>query len=896
MVKRLVIVESPTKARTLERFLGAEFLVESSVGHVRDLPANASEVPAKYKGEPWARLGVNVNDGFKPLYIIPADKKKTIASLKKKLQAVDELYLATDEDREGEAISWHLVEVLQPKVPVKRMVFHEITKQAIVNSLEHTRAIDEGLVAAQESRRIIDRLYGYEVSPVLWKKVAPRLSAGRVQSVAIRMLVDRERARMRFVPSEFWDLVGTFKTVRDEEFTARLASVNGRRIAGGRDFDPDTGELKRKTAVLLSGEEAATLRAALQSGDFRVGSAEEKPFTRSPAPPFTTSTLQQEGNRKLRFDARRTMRAAQRLYENGFITYMRTDSVALSNEAIQITRAAIVTTYGQEYLPESPRFYRTKVKNAQEAHEAIRPAGDRIRTVDEVARRLGGDEARIYELIWKRTLACQMEDARGRRMNVTVVGSSGESEAAFTATGNVIDFPGFLRSYVEGRDDPAAALAEQERILPPMAQGEPLTASAMDAEEHVTTPPPRMTEATLVKALEESGIGRPSTYASIIETIQRREYSFKKGTSLVPTFTAFAVVSLMEEHLADLVDTAFTARMEDRLDAISRGEAESIPYLKEFYFGNHVPGLRPLLDKKIEVIDARTVCTISIAEDSQGRAIVVRVGRYGPYLQREDTTAPMPENFCPDEMTLARAEELLAAGAQGERPIGRDPESDLPVYVKTGRFGPYVQLGDADPDDKKGKPKMVSLLPRMSPETLTLEDALDLLSLPRTLGADADGVPIVAYLGRYGPYIKRGDDTRSLEATDDILSVGLDRALELLAKQKGRPTRKTPAALKVYAAVEALGGVDVKLMEGRYGPYVTDGDVNASLPKGADAGNFPLEEVVALIEKKRAAGPSKRGGRRKAPAKKKAAPKKKAAGKKKAPATKKAGSAKKAGG
>jgi len=870
MPKHLVIVESPTKAKTLRKFLGKDYVVESSVGHIRDLPANASEVPASLKGQRWASLGVNVEEGFQPLYVVQPVKKKKIAELKALLADVDSLLLATDEDREGEAISWHLIEVLQPKVPVRRMVFHEITKPAILRALDETRAIDEDLVNAQEARRIIDRLYGYEVSPILWRKVAPRLSAGRVQSVAVRMLVDRERARMRFVEAQYWDLVATFETREGKAFEATLQSVGGERIASGKDFDPDTGRLKKAGVRLLDRDSAEALRSGLAGAAFRVLSAEEKPFTRSPAPPFTTSTLQQEGNRKLRFDAKRTMRVAQRLYESGYITYMRTDSVALSETALAMTRAEIERTYGASYLTPSPRTYRNKVKNAQEAHEAIRPAGDQIASVDEIRGRLGEDEARIYELVWKRTLASQMQDARGRRMTVRVGNEGGASEAIFQAGGNVIDFPGFLRAYVEGADDPEAALSERETILPPLAQGEAVRGSAIRAEEHKTTPPARLTEATLVKALEESGIGRPSTYASIIDTIERREYTFKKGTALVPTFTAFAVVSLMVEHLTHLIDPTFTARMEDRLDAISRGEDDRQRYLAEFYQGGGGQGLKPLLEAKVGDIDPRAVCSIPLGRDAQGREVIVRVGRYGPFLQRGETTAPIPDQTCPDELSLEVAARLLETSAKGERPLTEDPESGLPVYLKSGRFGPYLQLGDPDPEDKKQKPKMVSLLKGMAPEDVTPELALRLLALPRLVGVDENGLEIRAYNGRYGPYIKRGEDTRSLAPEDDLLAITRERALELLAQERrGRGFRAAAKALKVFEKVEALGGADVRLLEGRYGPYLTDGTVNVSLPKDhPDPHALGLEEALALLEAKRASSPGKKGRKKKGAASK----------------------------
>jgi len=879
---RLVIVESPTKARTLKRFLGDEFVVESSIGHVRDLPANASEVPEAYKKKKWARLGVDIENDFKPLYVVHPDKKKKIAELKKLVKNASEVLLATDEDREGEAISWHLVEVLKPKVPTHRMVFHEITKAAILKAIEETREIDQAMVGAQEARRIIDRLYGYEVSPILWRKVAPRLSAGRVQSVAIRMVVDRERARMRFKAAEYWALSVEFATEDNECFTARLHSLGGMRVAMGKDFDPDTGMRKNGKARLIDGAEAARLKEALTGSAFTVRSAEEKPFKRRPAPPFITSTLQQEGNRKFKFDARRTMRAAQKLYENGYITYMRTDSVSLSSEAIRITRAAIAEKFGEAYLPETPRFYRTKVKNAQEAHEAIRPAGQRIASADEVRQKLGPDEGRLYDLIRKRTMACQMQDATGRRMTLKVTGQAGEEEALFTATGNVIDFPGFLRVYVEGSDDPKAALDSKDTVLPPVAQGDAVTARNFDTDQRFTTPPPRLTEATLVKALEESGIGRPSTYASIIDTIQRREYTFKKGQALVPTFVAFAVVRLMEKHLADLIDFGFTARMEDRLDAISRGESEPLPYLNEFYHGNSTPGLRAQLDQKIEDIDPREVCTIRIGEDAEGREIAVRVGRYGPYLQREDTTAPIPDGTCPDELTVPAAEELLAAGAKAELPIGKHPESGEPIFLKSGRFGPYVQLGEADRESKV-KPKMASLLRGWTPETTTLEMAVDLLRMPRALGQTTEGVDVVVNLGRYGPYIKAGSETRSLEAGDNPLTVDLERCLILLATpKKGRGNRKTSTPLHVFEKVESLDGKDLKVLSGRYGPYVTDGETNASLPKTIeDPTKLTLEEALNLLADRRAKGPTKkRPARKKKAAAKKKAPKKKAAKKK----------------
>lgn len=885
MSKTLVIVESPTKAKTLKKFLGKDYIVESSVGHIRDLPANAAEIPAAYKKEAWSRLGVNVEDNFKPLYVVQPAKKKKIAELKALLKQVDRVLLATDEDREGEAISWHLVEVLNIKVPYQRMVFHEITKKAILEAIEDVREIDQPMVEAQESRRILDRLYGYEVSPILWRKIKPKLSAGRVQSVATKILVDRERARMRFREAEYWDLIAQFTPTTGDgigkEFDARLVSLGGKRIASGKDFDPDSGKLKRKDVELLTSEAAKTLRTRLDDGTFSVLSAEERPFTRSPAPPFTTSTLQQEGNRKLRFDAKRTMRAAQRLYENGHITYMRTDSVTLSTQAIDLARAAVADLYGNEFLPEQPRQYKGKSQNAQEAHEAIRPAGETIAPVEDIQRLLGQDEGKVYELIWKRTIACQMKDARGRRMALKVGDAEGAVQAVFQANGSVIDFPGFLRAYVEGSDDPDAALSEKETILPPVAQGDDVVAKGIKAEEHHTSPPARLTEATLVKTLEEEGIGRPSTYASIIDTILRRDYTFKKGSALVPTFTAFAVVSLMEQHMGHLIDPSFTASMEQSLDAISRGEDEMIPYLQKFYtegLGAH-PGLKPMLDKNVEDIDPRTVCTIPIGKGENDEDVIVRVGRYGPFIQRGETTAPIPDETAPDEVTLAFAEELLAAKAKGDEPLGHHPDNNLPIYVKTGRYGPYVQLGEQT-DDKKEKPKMVSLLKGMTVDDVDIATAVQLASLPRNLGDDEDGNEILAYNGRYGPYIKRGADTRSLTPEDNLLTIDKARALKLLAEEKkgGRRT-SAPEPMKVFEDVEGLDGGTVKLFKGRYGPYVSDGEVNASLPGDMeDPLSLTIAHALELLDVQR----EKKGVKKKA--KKKAA--KKPAAKKKA--TKKA--------
>lgn len=896
MSKTLVIVESPTKARTLKKYLGSDYIVESSVGHIRDLPANAAEVPAKLKGEAWSRLGVNVEEDFQPLYIVRPEKKAKIKELKDSLKEVDRLLLATDEDREGEAISWHLLEVLKPDVKVERMVFHEITKKAIMEATQNTREVDLNLVEAQESRRIVDRLYGYEISPTLWRKIKPRLSAGRVQSVAVRMLVERERARMRFVEAEYWDLSAVFESKEGKSFEARLTTVDGQRVAAGKDFDPDTGKLLKKRDVLhLDKGASEALRQGIAKGTFEVISAEEKPFTKRPAAPFTTSTLQQEGGRKLRFEAKRTMRAAQRLYENGYITYMRTDSVVLSEAAIDLARSAVKDLYGAEYLPREPRHYQGKVKNAQEAHEAIRPAGDEVATTEAVRKHLGPDEAKLYELIRMRTLASQMKDAKGRRMVVKVAVEHEGRQVVFQASGSVIDFPGFLRAYVEGEEDADGALGGDEKVLPPLEQGDRVQAQELRCEEHRTTPPARLTEASLVKALEESGIGRPSTYASIIDTIQNRNYSFKKGTALVPTFTAFAVTALLEQHFTNLVDAAFTAQMEEQLDAIARGEGGRIEYLRSFYEGNGNPGLKPLVEQSIEKIDPRTICTIPLGEDTDGVPVEVRVGRYGPFLSCGDDSAPLPDDICPDEVDLAFALERIEAKKRGADPIGSHPDNDEPVYVKTGRFGPYVQLGDGEDGEK---PKMVSLLKGMDPENLDLKTALQLLDLPRVVGQDDDGVDIMAYNGRYGPYIKRGDDTRSLSAEDNLLTLERKRAMELLAQEKpGRGGRRTPKPIKTFENVPELEGGNIQLLEGRYGPYVTDGEVNASLPKGANVDELTVTLAIELLEARRAKGGVKK--RKKKAAKKPAAKKKttkkattKAASKKKA--SKKTASKKKA--
>jgi len=885
MAKPLVIVESPAKARTISRFLGGDFVVESSIGHVRDLPRNAAEVPASHKGEAWARLGVDIEHDFKPLYVVNSEKRSQVAKLKRLLKDASELLLATDEDREGESIAWHLLEVLSPpaRLPVKRMVFHEITSGAIQRAVDDWRELDRRLVDAQEARRILDRLYGYEVSPVLWKKVMPKLSAGRVQSVATRMIVERERARMRFRSASWWDIEGTFAT-NEGSFGAGLVAVDGKRLATGRDFDESGRMAADAEAVVLDEGGASGLAERLRDSDFAVRSVEEKPYKRSPYAPFMTSTLQQEAGRKLRYGSQRTMSIAQRLYENGYITYMRTDSTTLSETAITAARDQARQLYGADYVPETPRHYDKKVKNAQEAHEAIRPAGERFRTPDAVAGELADDEFRLYELVWKRTVASQMTDARGRSVQVRLAGTSSAGEdAEFAASGKIIDFPGFMRAYVEGSDDPNAALEDQEVRLPQLAEGTALNLVDLEPKGHQTQPPARFTEASLVKALEEMGVGRPSTYASIIGTIQDRGYVWKKGSALVPSFVAFSVVTLLEQHFADLVDYAFTARMEDDLDEIANGGQEAIPWLHRFYFGNGREGLHDLVHHRLGEIDAREVNSIPIA-GGDGDGIVIRVGRYGPYLQRGEETVSIPEDLAPDELTPERAEELLAAPS-GDRLLGDDPDTGLPVYVRAGRFGPYVQLGEVEQGGEK--PRTASLFKDMSPETVTIEDALRLLSLPRVLGAHPDdGEEIVALNGRYGPYIKKGSDTRSLDAEEQLFTIDLDGALAVLAEPKRRRGQRAAAASLRELGPDPATGENVVVKEGRFGPYVTDGTSNASLRKDDTVDDITLERAAELLVERRQKAPVKKATKKRASAKKKSAKKsatKKTAAKKKAP-------------
>ncbi len=842
--KPLIIVESPAKARTIAGFLGSAYTVESSIGHIRDLPSNAEEIPTRYREQPWARLGVDVDHDFEPLYVIPAKKRTQVRKLKDALQKADAVYLATDEDREGESIAWHLLEVLKPKVPVKRMVFHEITQRAINEALDSPRDLDRRLVDAQEARRILDRLVGYEVSPVLWRKIQPRLSAGRVQSVAVRIIVERERERMAFRSASYWDLLGTFRPDEQASFTASLSTVDGKPIAQGKDYDPQ-GNLK-DDVVLLDEAAATELAAALDDVDAEVTSVESKPYRRSPYAPFRTSTLQQEAGRKLRFSASRTMRAAQRLYENGYITYMRTDSTSLSESAVAAARALIVAEFGNEYLPPNPRIYRNKVKNAQEAHEAIRPAGDTFLSPADVARRVEADEAKVYDLIWKRTVASQMTDAVGSSVHVAIHATATDGRlAGFTQTGRVITFPGFLRAYVAGSDN-GGMLDDEEFPLPSLSEGDRLEIVGMEPKGHETKPPARFTEASLIRRLEELGVGRPSTYASIIQTIQDRGYVWKRSTALIPTFTAFAVVTLLKRHFSNLIDYTFTARMEDDLDSIAAGEKQATPWLSTFYFGNGAPGLKEMVTGPLEEIDPREIGSIPIGSDSEGVLVVARVGKYGPYLERGEEKASIPEDLPPDELTVDKALELLSAPSD-DRMLGVDPATGKEVLLRFGRFGPYVQLGEAEGSTQ---PKRSSLFKAMNPDEVTLADALALLQLPRVVGVDpADETEIVARNGRYGPYLSKASDTRSLDTEESLLTVTLEEALALFAQPKQRRGRQSAPGREI--GTDPVSGQPVQVKDGRFGPYVTDGKVNASLRKGDDPASITIERAAQLLQMRR---------------------------------------------
>ncbi|GAB3960057.1 type I DNA topoisomerase [Actinoallomurus acanthiterrae] len=857
---RLVIVESPAKAKTIAGYLGRGYVVESSIGHIRDLPEKAADIPAKYKGESWARLGVNVDHDFEPLYVVNADKKQQVAKLKKLLQDADELFLATDEDREGEAIAWHLREVLKPKVPVHRMVFNEITRDAIRAAAQNPRDLNIKLVDAQETRRILDRLYGYEVSPVLWKKVMPKLSAGRVQSVATRLVVERERERIAFVPAHYWDLSATFDTGKPEEpssFAATLVSLDGKRVAQGRDFTAQ-GTLKTQDVLHLDEAAARGLAERLRDRPYAVSSVERKPYRRSPYAPFRTTTLQQEASRKLGYSAKYTMQVAQRLYENGFITYMRTDSITLSETAINAARNQARGLYGADYVPDKPRVYQSKVKNAQEAHEAIRPAGDSFRTPGETG--LSGDQFKLYELIWKRTVASQMKDATGQSVSVRVGGESTTGERAeFGASGKIITFYGFLKAYVEGADDPSSDRDDQERRLPQLDEDDPLTATELGADGHSTRPPARYTEASLVKELEDREIGRPSTYASIIGTILDRGYVFKKGTALVPSYRAFAVVNLLEKHFGHLVDYDFTAHMEDGLDEIARGEAERVRWLERFYFGEDGEGLKQLVSDLGE-IDAKEISSFPIPDSD----IMIRVGRYGPYLDRDGERVNIPDDTVPDELTKEKAEELFAQ-PNGDRELGIDPGTKHPIVAKKGRFGPYVTEILPDDAPKSAKPRTASLFASMALDTVTLEDALKLLSLPRTLG-EIDGEPVTAQNGRFGPYLKKGTDSRSLQSEDQLFTATIEEAKEIFAQPKQRGRGRAAAAPPLRELGEdPASKTKIVIKEGRFGPYVTDGETNASLRKGDEVESITMQRALELLAERRekvAAGGGKKPARR----------------------------------
>ena len=882
--RRLVIVESPTKARTIVGFLGDGYTVEASVGHIRDLP-QPSELPADMKKGPYGKFAVDVEDGFKPYYRVDPDKKKKVTELRKLLKEADELYLATDEDREGEAIAWHLLEVLKPKVPVKRLVFHEITPEALERALENTREIDYDLVYAQETRRILDRLYGYEISPVLWRKVRAGLSAGRVQSVATRLVVERERERMAFVSADYWDLdIDLQAPGQAESFAAKLTAVDGQKIAQGRDFT-DEGTLKPSAKVRILGQQDAEELAAKLSGEAKdrlsVTALETKPYSRRPAAPFTTSTLQQEAGRKLRMSARQAMRTAQSLYENGYITYMRTDSPVLSSEALSAARRQVGELYGPEFVPSKPRIYASKQKGAQEAHEAIRPAGDHFRTPAQVSSQLRGDEFKLYELIWKRTVASQMADAKGSTATMRINADLGSgSSAELTASGTVITFKGFLAAYEEGQDLERYGSDKKDKSrLPDVKEGDALSVDRVEADGHTTAPPPRFTEASLVKRMEELGIGRPSTYAAIISTIQDRGYVTTRGNALIPSWLAFSVVKLLEEHFDDLVNYQFTAGLEADLDEIAKGQEDSAEWLRDFYFGRTVEdghdapagmdsdvghvGLKSIVDN-LGDIDARELNTVNIAD-----GINLRVGRYGPYLEADGDNpdqpkrVSLPDDLAPDELTAEKARELIEKQGDGDRELGVDPESGHTIVAKNGRFGPYVTEVLPEPDEKpkrgtkKPKPRTASLFKSMDLNTIGLEEALKLLSLPRVVGQDAEGVDITAQNGRYGPYLKKGTDSRSIESEEQIFTITLEEAEKIFAQPKTRGRRAAKPPLKEFGT-DPNSEKPVVLKDGRFGPYVTDGTTNATLRKDDTVEGITAERAFQLLAEKRAKGPAKK--------------------------------------
>jgi len=881
--KPLVIVESPAKAKTLGRFLGNKYRVEASYGHIRDLPESASDVPKEIKEKDWGRLGVDVEQDFTPYYVVPSDKRKQVAHLKTAVKDASELLLATDPDREGESISWHLTQVLKPRIPVRRIVFHEITEDAVREALDNPADVNENLVRAQESRRILDRLYGYTLSPVLWKKVQTGLSAGRVQSVAVRLIVEREEERGAFRSAEYWDVEAPMKG-EGREFVATLVRINDQRIATGKDFDAQTGALKNQSARLLDGPTTQRLVEAVRANvPWTVTNVEQKPGVERPAPPFTTSTLTQEASRKLGFSTERTMQVAQRLFQGvdigngqmeGLITYHRTDSTTLSDKALNESARVIREMFGGEYY-DSPRRYQTRVKNAQEAHEAIRPTDFRL-APSQLEGVLDPDEVRVYELIWKRTMASQMVDARVLRttLEVSAKGPDGET-AFFTASGKAIEFAGFRRAYVEGSDDPAAELEEQEAILPQCTVGDrihsdgttPITLIRAEPKKHETVPPARFTEASLIKELERLGIGRPSTYAPTIATIVRRGYVFRQGKALVPSFTAFAVTKLLREHFGDFVESDFTAEMEDVLDEISRGEREWIAFLKQFYYGDRKHrGLLPAVEHGAEKADY-PVLDLGTDSDS-GEPVRIRIGRFGPFVQVAEggpgRTASLPEDVAPADLTVEKALELVRAKAEGPRTLGADPATGQNVYVMNGRYGAYVQLGETPEAKGKGqkaeKPKRASLQAGMTDSTVTLEEALKLLSLPRVVGIHPDdNEPITTNFGRFGPYVKHGDEFRSLESEEDVFGISFDAALALLRAPK--QSRRRPAAQKKVLRELTDNGTTLKVLAGRYGPYVTDGTTNASIPKTVAPEALTYAQATELLAARRDAAPSPRGGR-----------------------------------
>ncbi len=889
MAKPLVIVESPAKAKTLGRFLGSKYRVEASYGHIRDLPESAAEVPKEIKEKEWGRLGVDIDSDFRPYYVVPNDKKKQVAHLKTAVKDASEILLATDPDREGEAISWHLTQVLKPKVPVRRIVFHEITEDAVKEALDNPSKVNEDLVRAQESRRILDRLYGYTLSPLLWKKVQTGLSAGRVQSVAVRLIVEREEERRAFRTAVYWDLEATLKG-EGREFVATLARLNDQRIATGKDFDAKTGELKNPNARLLDEAAAVTLAEAIRGNvPWTVSSVEQKPGIERPAPPFTTSTLTQEASRKLGFSTERTMQSAQRLFQGvdigngemeGLITYHRTDSTTLSDKALQESARVIREMFGAEYYDE-PRRYQTRVKNAQEAHEAIRPTDFRL-APSQLEQVLDSDDLKVYELIWKRTMASQMVDARVLRTTIEISAKAPAGDVAvLTASGKAIEFAGFRRAYVEGSDDPVAELEEQEAILPQCSVGDQIdrdgTAIVLlgtEPKKHETTPPARYTEASLIKELERLGIGRPSTFAPTIATIVRRGYVFRQGKALVPSFTAFAVTKLLREHFGDFIETDFTAEMEEDLDEISRGEREWIEFLREFYYGDKKKKHRGLLGAVVKGEENADYPVLDLGDDpDSGESVRIRIGRFGPFLQVDEggpgRTASLPDDIAPADLTLDKALELVRAKAEGPRSIGVDPATGMNVYVMNGRYGAYVQLGETPEGKKAEKPKRASLQAGMTEQTVTLDEALTLLSLPREVGMHPDdGQPIVTNFGRFGPYVKHNDEFRSLESDDDVFNISFEQALALLRAPK--QSRRRQMSQKKTLKELTNNGTTIKVLAGRYGPYVTDGTTNASVPKSVNPESVTFEQAMELLEARRNAVPAPRrasvGGRRRAAA------------------------------